>query len=528
MAESKLQLGLDSFPVLRESGCYYVDKTELIYDVIEHCHYNYFARPNRFGKSLMISTMAELFRGNEELFRGLWIHEHWDWSVKYPVVRLNFNGFYHQPDSLEQAILSQLRMIAELAGIERSVGSDIAGHELKVLLYELRRQTGQNVVVLVDEFDRPFVSLLEDYPEMAIDNRKLLHGTFGMIKDSDDVHFMLVSGTTHFAPIGMFSGFNHLLDISMDSRYGTLCGFTEAEIETIFPAELEGLDRDKIRQSYSGYSWDGEQMVYNPLDVLEVLKSKKFDTYWFDINPTTLLYRTMLDNNTSLMELAKSSVDRSSLRRFDIDQLRAEALLFQMGFMTITGQDRTYDDNSYILDYPNYEIPQPLNQGYLLHLGKEWSELWQLRQKLRSTMKSGDGEDFMAQLGQFMTGIPRQWPRADAWVRDRLDRCGAWYAGLVYSLMYSIDVDLMVENVDFDCWGNLVIFHAEQIFVLETKVVSGEEPGEEASVLEKTMQKMRDRNYSNQYPDSGDNIHLNAIVLHQEKNVVLASQTEKI
>ncbi|MYJ94554.1 MAG: AAA family ATPase, partial [Proteobacteria bacterium] len=224
----RLPIGIQSFRRLRETNSYYVDKTPLIRELIDQSDYCFLSRPRRFGKSLLLDTLRSLFKGHEELFRGLDIHRHWDWSARHPVVRLSFGGKYNDPGDLERSILTQLEVIERNADLP--VAACRTGPErLLDLLDRLHHSTGQQAVVLVDEYDKPILDVLND-PDLAIANRDYLRGFYGIIKDcAEHVRFVFVTGVSMFSKVSLFSGLNNLRDISLDPRYATICGYTESD-----------------------------------------------------------------------------------------------------------------------------------------------------------------------------------------------------------------------------------------------------------------------------------------------------------
>ncbi len=247
----KLPIGIQTFRKMREENCYYVDKTPHIQRLIDEGSHYFLSRPRRFGKSLFLDTIKELFEGNEPLFEGLYIHEHWDWRVRYPVVRLSFGrGNFKEAGYLQTNVMTQLHTIAEEAGIapRYDTPSECFGDLIRVL----HRQGEQRVVVLVDEYDKPILDAL-DVPEVARANRDFLRGLYATIKDSDaHIKFAFLTGVSKFSKVSLFSGLNNLKDITLDVRYSSICGYTDADLDTVFAPELPGLDRDEIRRWYNG------------------------------------------------------------------------------------------------------------------------------------------------------------------------------------------------------------------------------------------------------------------------------------
>ena len=281
MKRSKLPTGIQTFRTIREQDCYYVDKTEHIQRLIAAGTHYFLSRPRRFGKSLLVDTLKELFEANEPLFRGLAIHDNWDWQTRYPVVRFSFAaGDFSAPGALAADCADQM------AAMERRIGaapqSATPHRRLADLVNALHAQTRQPVVVLVDEYDRPITAAFGE-PAIAAGNRDFLRGLYGVVKDCDAlIRFSFFTGVSKFSKVSIFSDLNNLTDITLDKRFATICGYTDNDLDTVFAPELEGLDRQRMRDWYDGYSWRGEDTVYNPYGMLLFLQSREFKPYWFE------------------------------------------------------------------------------------------------------------------------------------------------------------------------------------------------------------------------------------------------------
>ena len=277
----RLPIGMQTFRKVREEHCYYVDKTAYIRRLLDEGEHYFLSRPRRFGKSLFLDTCKELFEGNEGLFEGLAIHEQWDWSVRHPVLRLSFgSGNFKEPGHLPATVMAQLDAVERETGVVSGYASasDRFGH----MLDALHRQAGRPVAVLVDEYDKPILDALET-PEVARANRDFLRGLYATIKDCDaHVRFTFLTGVSKFSKVSLFSGLNNLTDITLDPRFSAICGYSDADLDSVFAPELPGLDRGQIRDWYNGYSWRGEEKVYNPFDILLLFRNREFDAYWFE------------------------------------------------------------------------------------------------------------------------------------------------------------------------------------------------------------------------------------------------------
>ena len=500
MTRHQLPIGIQSFRRIREQDCYYVDKTPHIRRLVQMGDFYFLSRPRRFGKSLLVDTLRELFQGNEPLFRGLDIHDHWDWSAKNPVVRLSFDGNYNEPDNLHSNIISQLAMIEQDAGLD-PMENYTAPDRLQNLLRRLHRATGQQTVVLVDEYDKPILDVI-DNPEMASANRDYLRGFYGIIKGSaQDVRFVFVTGVSMFSRVSLFSGLNNLRNISLDPHYATICGYTDTDLDTVFAPELPGLDRDEIREWYNGYHWLGHEKLYNPFDLLLLFETRNFEPHWFETGSPTFLFRMMMEREVSPLQLENLTTDAWQISSFDVDDIGIEALLFQTGYLTIIEKERDGNQTFYTLDYPNLEVRQSLNQGLLAYLGRQGKEVSDQGKELGRLLADNDFEGFAERLRSFFAGIPCQWQGANSPARYE-----AWYAGMLYACFRTIGLDLRVEDSSSRGRADMVVLHGGQVFVFEFKMADGDGNGETAS--QSAIEQIQEKGYAEKYRDRGEPVYL--------------------
>ena len=352
MTRRRLPIGIRTFRDIREGNYYYVDKTAYVRDLVDGPKHLFLTRPPRFGKSLLLDTCKELFEGNEPLFEGLDIHEHWDWSARHPVVRLDFSSAKARTlEDVRTEVAAQLSVMEDEA--EVTPRHDEPSFRFERLLEALHERTGRRAAVLVDEYEKPILDTL-DTPETARAIRDYLFGFYATTKSSDaDVHFSLFTGVHKFPLAGPFSGLNNLSDITLDPPCSALCGYTEADLDTVFAPELPGLDRDEIRDWYNGYSWLGEEKVYHPFDVLMLFGKREFGAERFETDAPAFLFETLTGGGfrSSDAEDLLSSQDRISL--LDVDNMTPEALLFQAGYITITRERNLGVDRFCYMGYPN-------------------------------------------------------------------------------------------------------------------------------------------------------------------------------
>ena len=360
----KLPIGIQSFAKLRLGGFYYVDKTDLAFALTQESGYYFLSRPRRFGKSLLLDTLKEIFEGNQALFAGLAIEPKWDWSQRHPVVRINFgSASLKDPADLARLLHQQLENHERQFDLPARYPDNRS--RFGDLILRLHQQSGQKVVVLIDEYDKPILDRIEN-SEIAIAMREDLKDLYSVIKGQDEhIRFALLTGVSKFAKVSLFSGLNNLNDITLDQKYSAICGYTDDDIDTVFAPELPGLDRQEIKRWYNGYRWRG-QAVYNPFDVLLLFDKREFRPFWFETGAPTFLIKLMAQKGFFTPKLASLRTGAELISTFDVDCITPEALLFQTGYLTIVDSIQSVSGKwRYTLAYPNCEVAMSLNASLL-------------------------------------------------------------------------------------------------------------------------------------------------------------------
>ena len=433
-------------------------------------------------------------------------------------MRLSFDGKYDAPGEIEGDVIEQLEAVERQHGLSPAPASDTGPRRLRNILGRLHQATGRRVVVLVDEYDKPILDVLHD-PELATANRNYLRGFYGIIKGSaEHVRFVFVTGVSMFSKVSLFSGLNNLKDISLDSRYATICGYTEDDLDRVFGPELDGLDREEIRTWYNGYHWRGGERVYNPWDVLLLLRNREFRPYWFETGSPTFLFQMLKERSVSPMELENRTAHMSLVSKFDVNDIGIEALLFQTGYLTIAEELREGHRTSYRLDYPNLEVKLCLNDELLAHLGKGRLPLNEGRD-LRGLLEANDFEGFGDVLRSYLSGIPYQWHAT-----GDLARYEAWYASLLHMCFRAVGVDARAEDASSRGRADIVVLTGGQVFVLEFKMADGE--GDAEAALDAAIGQMRERGYAEKYRDRGEPIQLIGVACGREARTLLEIRAE--
>ena len=429
----KYPIGIQSFDKIREDNFVYVDKTNLIYQLVKDGNIYFLSRPRRFGKSLLVSTLKHYFLGHKELFQGLAIEQLEQEWLEYPVFHIDFNGAnFLQADELEQKIESYV------ATWEQQYGKDplatTLGDRFKGVLAAAHRGTGRRAVVLIDEYDKPILDVLDaqEYVErngkqtlLEDMHREILKGFYSVFKGADEhLRFVLLTGVTKFSQISVFSGFNQPKDISMDKRYEALCGITEKELYTIFAepikelAESQNLDEEGMKQmlkrQYDGYHFSTKLTdIYNPFSLLNCFDSMAIQDYWFASGTPTYLVRLLNHFKQNINELIQDYHFPEEFIDYKADVEQPLPMIYQSGYLTIKEYDP--DMRSYLLDFPNKEV----QRGFVTLIASSYLDTrthslsnWMLR-SIRQ-LQQGKIQEFGDALTAFLSDIPYSMRRKDS------------------------------------------------------------------------------------------------------------------
>ena len=502
--EIKYPIGMQSFEQIRNEGYVYVDKTDLIYRLVKEGKIYFLGRPRRFGKSLLISTLENYFLGRRELFRGLSMEGlEKDW-LEYPVFHVDFNGSnFTSGDSLKNRIESAVEGWEAIYGKDSSA-RDI-GDRFARVLERAHKQTGRRAVVLIDEYDKPLldvmgmgipspvvageVKTLEDY------NRNLLKGFYSVFKLADkDLQFVLLTGVTKFSQVSVFSGFNQPRDISMDARYETLCGITREELLRVFDAPIRMLaDKmkcgyeemvERLTRKYDGYHFSENMTgVFNPFSILNCLKSKRLDNYWFSTGTPTYLVRLMKDNHESINEMTGRYYEPSDFIDYKATIEKPLPMIYQSGYLTIKEYDMRR--NSYKLDFPNEEV----QGGMVTMLTSDYFKTnretsWLI--DVTDALEAGDLPTFEKQLTSMLSNISYRFQRKqDA---QECERHFQYTFFLILQMIgrYSTYVEKETSEGRIDC----VVECPDYVYIFEFKLNGSSQAA---------LQQITDRGYAKPY-----------------------------
>lgn len=414
-------IGIQNFEDLRRNGYIYVDKTALIHRLVRTGKYYFLGRPRRFGKSLMISTLEAYFQGKRELFKGLDIDKlEKEWTVR-PVLHIDLNGQeYKSRQDLEDMLNSYLAKWEKMYGCETSEKS--ASLRFSAIIRNAAKQTGQNVAILIDEYDKPLIQAIGN-EKLQDEYRNTLKAFYGNLKSCDGyIKFAILTGVTRFSRVSIFSDLNNLNDITMDDNYSALCGITEKELKGNFEPDIRQLAEkmnisfdetcNRLKKLYDGYHFteNGEGM-YNPFSLLNTFYRMELDNYWFATGTPTLLVKMLKQNDYRLSNLTEG-VQASSyeLNGMENSENNPVPMFFQTGYLTIKDYDKEF--KTYTLGFPNEEV----EHGFINFLMpsyvniNEHESAFQIMNFVKE-VRAGKIDDFMARLQSFMAGTPYELAR---------------------------------------------------------------------------------------------------------------------
>lgn len=495
----KLPIGISTLSDILNDGYVYVDKTPHVLNLIQSGKYFFLSRPRRFGKSLLINTLAEVFSGNELLFNGLHIHSNWNWAVKHPVIQISFGaGVLRDREELDRRIRTLLRDNQRRLELDCEETDDITSCFAE-LIRKAKEKYGQGTVVLVDEYDKPILDNITQ-PEIATEMRNGLRNFYSVIKDSDEhIRFAFLTGVSKFSKVSVFSGLNNLEDITLDARYSTICGYTQAELETTFADYLQGVNLDEMKSWYNGYQWLGEG-VYNPFDVLLFFSQQnRFRPYWFETGTPSFLISLLKSGDYHIPDFENMEVTATQLSDFDIDHIRLETLLFQTGYLTIKKEEILFDESVFILNYPNREVRSTLNQvifeRYLTNQPPE-------RLPVMRALLANDFDTLHKRFVVLFDSIAH-----DNYRKNNIAEYEGYYAAVMYAYLCSLGIDTIAEDTSnrgrIDLTLRFKLKNGQrQAYIFEFKVIDGEQGDGSA------LQQLRDKNYATKYHDGECHVFL--------------------
>ena len=475
----KLPLAITTFEKIRDStkNYLYVDKTAIAYQLINNGEYYFLARPRRFGKSLFIDTLSDLFQAKKTLFEGLAVYKQWDWNKQYPVIHIEFNtGDFTNEKGIKSRICHILKNNQERLGISCDENSndniDIPAC-FSELIAKTQQKYQQKVVILIDEYDKPILDNI-DHKETALIARELLKTFYSVIKSNDRyLKFVFITGVSKFSKMNLFSGLNNLTDITTRPEYAAICGYTHQDIKTHFKQHLETVDLEKLKEWYNGYDYLGgeENKVYNPYDILLFIDNHcEYKDYWWETGNPSFLIKKLQEQNYYIPNLENIIVSEKILNTFDIERIDLIALLWQTGYLTLAKKIRNFDETyDYQLKVPNREIQKSLNVLFLNYLTNQPVNVL-ANQKLIYRDITEDIRQFEVTLNALFSSIPY-----NNYVNNTISNYEGYYASVVYAYLSSLGFPCIPEDVTSTGRVDLTIKLPHRIVIIEFKVDNKEQ-----------------------------------------------------
>ncbi|QTA80340.1 AAA ATPase-like domain-containing protein, nuclease domain-containing [Desulfonema limicola] len=505
-----LPIGDSSFDSIRSNNCLYVDKTRHIFNLADQGKYYFIARPRRFGKSLMVSTLRCMFKGRKELFEGLHVSKTgWEWK-KHPVILLDFNSISHDTtENLKLSLKETLLVMAEQEGIE--LKSSLLKGQFKELICRLYKKTKMPVVILIDEYDKPLIDYLgkgKEHLDIAKENRDILKTFFGVMKEGDVasvLRFVFITGVSRFSRVSIFSELNNLDDITMNRHYSEMLGYTQEELETCFSDHINRFAQEQTQSSekiieqlknyYNGYRFSERDVrVYTPFSVLKALNERAFKNFWFETGTPTFLVNLLKEKQWHVPEIEGMQATEAVFSTYDLDNLKPEALMFQTGYTTIQNvMDRLYE-----FGYPNQEV----KTAFLENLFHSYTQGFRNSSQfvlLAGCLQKEDINSFI----ETMTAIYASIPYTLETKRDE-----AYFHTIFYLMVCASGVNAHSEVLTSKGRIDLLVEFSDKLYIIEFKCNQS---------ADAAIKQIKDRGYDKKYMNTGKKIMLMGINFDTEK-----------
>ena len=512
--KKRLALGHQEFSEIINKNCIYVDKTENIYKLIIEGEYFFLSRPRRFGKSLLANTIKELFLGNKELFKGLWIYDKWDWKTTYPVIKLSFSKMSYYELGLETAINNELGKIAKSNNI--ILEEQTNGDKFEELIIKLSAK-GQ-VAIIIDEYDKPIIDYIQEYvdvPEIekcqADINRKILKNFYSVLKDLDSyIKFFFITGVSKFSKVSIFSDLNNLTDITIDENYSQIVGWTKDEIEKYFPDYIKSVAKKykdiyldimlEIKKWYDGYSWDGENFVYNPWSVMTFFSKREFGNYWFETGTPTFLMELIKKRRITAFDIKNSYTSASLLDKYNLLNINLNSLLFQTGYLTI--KKINLRTRRFVLDFPNAEVEESFSKHIIDTQTSNNIDLTQtLLYRIIDSFSDQKIDVFIKNVNIIFKNISY----------NIIEDKEKYYHSMFFLIMKMVGFEIDAEIETIDGRIDAVVKTETDIYIIEFKINQS---------AEKALQQIKDKKYALKYADDKRPISLIGINFDTEKKLI--------
>ena len=509
----KLPIGIQTFSKIIEDSYVYVDKTYFAHKLISRGQYYFLSRPRRFGKSLFLDTLDEIFQGSKELFKGLYIYDRYEFKA-HPVIRISFgSGDYIEEDLVKNEIRNIFRRNIRDLGIESPVTDDYRT-SFQELIYNVHAQYNERVVILIDEYDKPILDNITN-KEYALRARHILKNFYSVIKDNDNlIRFVFITGVSKFSKMNLFSGLNNLEDITVNKEYAEICGYTHEDLKTVFGEHLRDANLELVKRWYNGYYYFGER-VYNPFNILLFIsKGLEFRNYWWNTGNPGFLIKKLEEGHYYIPQIEEAVISEESLDAFDVEYIDLLALLWQTGYLTF--EKRLADEFgavSYSLTVPNLEIQFSLNQFFIDYLTNQRHEKMTYKLNMQKTLKACDFDRFVDILKTIFSSIPYH-----NYANNIISRYEGYYCSVVFVYLSALGYPVIAEDTTNKGRIDLTLKMDNKVVIIEFKVDSQQKP----------IQQIKERGYHEKYMQKANKIYLMGINFDSDEKNITDYEVEEI
>lgn len=512
------------FEALREDGLLYVDKTQQLLTALSKGKYLFLSRPRRFGKSLLLNTLEALYQGKKHLFKDLYVYDKWEWK-EYPVILLDFSVMIYNStkEVFEENIAFRLKNIAKTYKI-RITNKHYKGI-LSEMLAALHQKLGQKVVVLVDEYDKPVTDFINN-PTKAEDNRKILKEFYTDLKgEHKHLHRVFITGVSKLAKVSVFSGMNNVDDLSLMPDLNDVVGLTQEDVESYFADYLAALQKrfnfpshealmEAVKHWYNGYSWNGQERIYNPYSIVHLCNRLEFKNYWYQSGTPTLLVDLIVQRarlkdkalKTEPTEYENVKVTEEIFDAAELHNLSVEGLLFQTGYLTITKVEYVNLTARYTLNYPNHEV----RWSFAAHILEKYAKM--PRHQLQTgalamweTLQLFDKSQFLKLLRSYFAVIPHQ-------LRESVNE--AYFHSLFQMVFTLIGIEMLSERSTIDGRIDGVIEFEDKLYIIEFKFAR---KGTVETLVKRALKQIKDKGYADAYTTKNKKIYLMGVGFLEKK-----------
>lgn len=513
----KYPIGIQSFDRIIEDGFVYVDKTDMLYSLVKEGSIYFLSRPRRFGKSLLLSTLKNYFLGRKELFKGLKMEAlEKDWKV-YPVFHIDFNGGnFTQKGVLQRWIDGYVSSWEREMGIEadKSLPTGLRFIELLKTAYE---KSGLRAVVLVDEYDKPILDVLDYDKDLEEEHRNILKGFYSTFKGADEyLQFVFLTGVTKFSQVSVFSGFNQPKDISMHAKYETLCGISQEELESYFREPIEELTEayrcsydemlDMLKSQYDGYHFSDRMTdVYNPFSLFNAFDSGRIYDYWFKSGTPTYLIRLLAHSDENVNEITGKFYSPEEFIDYKANVEQPLPMIYQSGYLTIKEFDM--EEMTFLLDFPNNEV----KRGFLTMVASSYfgdkMETASWIRKVVSQLKKGELDDFRTGMTSFLASIPYTMRRKENEREKERYFHYTFYLILRLISVYTVYTEKVQSHGRVDC----IVETPDYVYIFEFKL---------DGTADEALRQIEEKGYAREYESDNRKLYKIGAVFSSETGTI--------